>query len=232
MATQKFYRVVDPTAEPVGKVIKTTELLPSPKVQNTLLYKALWKEVVNFWRTNNCQLLTPCHVIVKYNVLVMLELNNLADHLVKNGKQTFNGNLLYSTETATIDTQSFLQLLSVVRTYPFNESIWLIWEYLWEDYRQNNLRTKPSRMDSIFLFDDYQNAQSFYQKMGNPILQIHEVNIIQAQVLESFDMAIVDDIPLSATYNDFLITASDYWQQKKTTHCVNEWLFQGTYELI
>lgn len=228
----KFYRVVDPIAEKVGQVIDTSTLLPSPKVQKTLLYKALWREVVKFWRTNNCMLITPCQVIISYNMLGIAQLEDFANDLLNKNISVFNGNVLYSQETATIDAQSFLNFLSVVRTYSLSEPIWLIWEHLWEDYRQNNEKTKPSRMGSVFLFDDYQNAQSFYQRMGNPELQIHEVNILQTRVLDSFDMSWIDDLPLDTTYNSYLTTASNYWQQKRTNHPVNEWLFQGTYELV
>lgn len=231
----KFYRVVNPSAEKVGQVIDTSTLLPSPKVQKTLLYNELWKEVVNFWSLNNCQLITPCHVIVKYNnIFGIADLENLANNLLQNNITTFKGNLLYSQETAAIDTQSFLTLLSVVKTYTLSEPIWIIWEYLWEDYRQKNMQGKPSRMESVFLFDDIHNAQDFYQmqRADNPNLQLHEVNIIQSRVLDFFDMSWIDDLPLETTYNNFMAIASNYWQQKRTAKPINELLFQGTYELI
>lgn len=104
-----------------------------------------------------------------------------------------------------------------------------LWEFIWETVRNNEFPEMPSRTESLFLFDNLENAKDFKNRYRDTNYQIANVNLIDG-TMESFDMNWFSNVPSNIPLTEVQEYARNYWSQKQTDKPVVEVLFQGKYK--
>ena len=104
-----------------------------------------------------------------------------------------------------------------------------LWEFIWEMVRNNEFPQMPSRMESLFLFDNLDNAKDFKTRFRDENYQIANVNLIEGTT-QSFDMNWFSDVPADITILEAQNYARNYWSQKRTPNPIIEVLFQGIFQ--
>ncbi len=104
-----------------------------------------------------------------------------------------------------------------------------VWEYIWEHIRKTKYSELPSRLQSVFLFNNKENAQNFCKDHRDCNYSINEIELLSGRT-ESFDMnwftMVRSDIPFGEAIQD----ADNYWAKKHTSDPVIETLHQGLYK--
>ncbi len=107
-----------------------------------------------------------------------------------------------------------------------------IWEFIWEMVRSKEFPDMPPRMESLFLFDNLDNAIKFknqYRTDSNKY-QTAEIALIEGR-FQTFDMNWFTSVPSDFTLLQVQEYARNYWEQKNTTNPITEVLFQGKYKV-
>ena len=105
-----------------------------------------------------------------------------------------------------------------------------IWEGAWEFVRHKVFPNKISRLESIFAFDNIENAKNF-------VAEYREVNAVIAQVetnnsvIERYDMQWITEVPENSTMKEAAEYAVVYWEGKQTSTPTFEILIKGQYKL-
>ena len=103
-----------------------------------------------------------------------------------------------------------------------------LWEFIWEMIRISEFPNMPSRMDSLFLFDNKENAMEFKAKFRNLDYQLVDVNLLGGST-KSFDMNWFSNVPCDIPLSEVNEYARNYWKQAHTKNPVIEVLYQGVY---
>ena len=133
-----------------------------------------------------------------------------------------------------IDKMELVKFLSYVlnsKVYLEFHLVGLVWEYIFEIARQYVDKNLPSRLDSVFFFDNINSAKYYSTKQRQGLGEVYMINVIQEDCAQAFDMNWLDSIPLCATFGDAIKTAIKYWQQETTDNPTMEILFQGQFEI-
>ena len=104
-----------------------------------------------------------------------------------------------------------------------------LWEFIWEMVRNNEFPEMPSRMESLFLFDNLENAKDFKNQYRDANYQIANVNLIEG-AMQSFDMNWFSNVPSNMPLTEVQDYARNYWGQKQTDKPITEVLFQGIFQ--
>ena len=104
-------------------------------------------------------------------------------------------------------------------------------KYLWEGYfeivRGKLFPELPSRMESIFLFDNVADCEFYISNHKGGFGNIYEIDIIHQDILFKADMNIFDEVDLSVTYNNLIKELYKYWNEESSETPRYEYLFQG-----
>lgn len=103
-----------------------------------------------------------------------------------------------------------------------------LWEFIWEMVRYYEYPDKPSRMDSVFLFDNIENANAFKNQHRESFCKIVEINLLEGDH-QSFDMNWFTDVPSDITLAQVKDYSRNYWEGKMTKNPIVEVLHKGTY---
>ncbi len=106
-----------------------------------------------------------------------------------------------------------------------------IWEGAWEFVRRKIFPNKSSRLESIFAFDNIENAKNFVEEYreGNAVIaQVKTDN----SVIERYDMQWITEVPVNSTMKEAAEYAVVYWEGKQTSIPLFEILIKGQYKLI
>ena len=107
-----------------------------------------------------------------------------------------------------------------------------IWENLGERIRKQYFATMPSRIDSYFLFRDLESARYYINSNNKTDFIIVEVEILQKNVLETFDMSIWDIENNNLPYSECEANIKKYWESNNASEMkYPEVLFQGILKL-
>lgn len=232
MATQKFYRVVNPLYEAPGKLCDTNDLKHIKERDLVIKNKPLFDELWDLWRQSNAQMLTILHSLVaaKFEYIDMYSM--LQEALDRGFMVCDADSLIMTTEQVKFSIPQLLKVYQTWGQYPdINfDNIYVFWQYVLDKARETCNPSAPNRLDSLFMFDSIKAAQQF---MGNKVgLRIFEVDIKNTRKLHICDESIYNAMPPKITYNDFMAEANKYWNNFQNQNPKTEYLFQGEYELL
>ena len=119
--------------------------------------------------------------------------------------------------------------------------MWAIWEYLWERNRMTDHPQCISREDCLFIFSSEDDAKKYlherqeedkiYNKDSHKWDRICQVEILNQQKAEVYDMRWLDSLSTYCTCNLYEKTVNNYWNGRMTKNPLKEILLQGTYIL-
>ena len=103
-----------------------------------------------------------------------------------------------------------------------------LWEFIWEMVRNQEYSQMPPRMESLFLFDNRDNACGFMNQYRGLNYRVVEVELLDGNS-QSFDMNWFSNVPSNISMAEAEEYARNYWEQKQTENPVMEIIFQGQY---
>lgn len=236
MATQKFYRVVNGQFEKVQNGLNTVlETAKIPDRKTAKSFFPLFQKVWNLWEGTNCQLPTA-------NALIMEIIRNKSfvnDSLNKarmKGETTISSTFLKDAkEDITLPIVLLEAIFITWHQCPLlcPNHIRHFWEFAWENTRKMFAPSMPSRLDSLYIFDNLIDAQVFISEWGVPSSKILEVVPTKITNLKAVDKNLFDEINHNVIrYKDFLNIAKLYWSMGKSSCPKWEYLFQGEYNTL
>jgi hypothetical protein len=104
----------------------------------------------------------------------------------------------------------------------------VLWEYIWEYIRENQCSNLPSRLKSVFLFNNKKDASDFFKNYRDNRYSICEIKLLLGKT-EDFDMNWFTNVPSNITFNEAIEYAENYWGKKQTSQPIIETLHQGLY---
>lgn len=225
----KYYRVLNPFEEPSGQILTTGK--QSQFRQEVFAYRRLSHDVYIFAKKTGLRIINA--VRIAENIPAFLdELNvffksnekryDLQQMLISDPIEYISGDDLYAFASNYIADVNETNLF-----YDWGKDHYL-WEFIWEMVRNYEYPNMPSRMDSLFLFDNLQDAKNFMDEFRDSNYVIAPVKIIEGLV-KSFDMNWFSNVPIDIPLSEVEKYARNYWEQKQTDNPVIEVLFQGKY---
>jgi hypothetical protein len=125
----------------------------------------------------------------------------------------------------------FLQSFNEVNQLNFFDNGTILWEYYFEKIRVEEFSHLPSRMQSVFFFENLIDCDSYKKNYLSGIGTTCTIQIEDTTALFIGDMSIIDQINNSVSRDDLFNVIRKYWSGGKTEHPINEVLFQGKYRL-
>ena len=224
-----MYRILNPQEEPKGQIL-TSEQKSSFR-QEVYAYRKLSHDIYIFSQKTGLQIKNA--VRVAENVPAFLDLLNeffmskdaqydLHQMLIDDPIRYISGDDLYAFVSNYIADINETGLY-----YDWNKEHYL-WEFIWEMIRSYEFPNMPSRMDSLFLFDNETNAIEFKKQYRDSYYQLVTINTLGGTV-KSFDMNWFSNVPSDIPLVEVKEYARNYWKQVKTEKPVMEILYQGVY---
>jgi hypothetical protein len=224
-----MYRILNPQDEPKGQIL-TSEHKSSFR-QEVFAYRKLSHDIYIFSQKTGLQIKNA--VRVAENVPAFLDLLN--EFFMSKGSQYDLHQMLIDDPIKHItgdDLYAFVSnyIADINETglyYDWNKEHYL-WEFIWEMIRSYEFPNMPSRMDSLFLFDNETNAIEFKKQYRDSYYQLVTINTLGGTV-KSFDMNWFSNVPSDIPLVEVKEYARNYWKQVKTEKPVMEILYQGVY---
>ena len=225
----QYYRVLNPFEEPSGQILTTGK--QSQFRQEVFAYRRLSHDIYIFAKKTGLRIINA--VRIAENIPAFLdELNvffqsnekryDLQQMLISDPLEYISGDDLYAFASNYIADVNETNLF-----YDWGKDNYL-WEFIWEMVRNYEYPNMPSRMDSLFLFDNLQDAKNFMDEFRDSNYVIATVKIIEGYV-KSFDMNWFSNVPSDIPLSEVEKYARNYWEQKQTDKPITEVLFQGKY---
>lgn len=104
-------------------------------------------------------------------------------------------------------------------------------EYLWESVRKSEYPDKPSRLSSVFCFDDRANAEMFYRSYRDEDYVISSISLLSGTT-ERFDMNWFTDFAGDLSFDEAICKVRSYWSKEYTSEPILEILHEGKYKLV
>jgi len=123
---------------------------------------------------------------------------------------------------------NYIRIINNTKLYFDIDNGNVLWEYIWEYIRKNQYSNLPSRLKSVFLFNNKKEASDFFKNYRDDRYSICEIKLLSGKT-EDFDMNWFTDVPCDITFNDAIKYAESYWGRKQTPQPIIETLHQGLY---
>ena len=226
---EQYYRILNPIEEHQGVILTSNR--QSKFRQDIFAYRRLSHDIYILAKKTGLQILNA--VRVAENVPAFLdELNvffksnekqyDLQQMLILDPVRYISGDELY------VFASNYIADVNETGLFYDWDNNHYLWEFIWEMVRNYEFPDKPSRMDSLFLFDKRQNAMDFLNQYRDLNCVLAEVNLLEG-ITESFDMNWFSEVPSNIPLSEVEQYARNYWGQKQTDNPVIEVLFQGKY---
>lgn len=224
-----MYRILNPAEEPKGLILTTG--YKSPFRQEVFAYRKLSHDIYIFARKTG--ILLKNAVRVAENIPTFLDVLNeffmskkpkydLLQMLVDDPLRYVSGDDLYDFASNYIADINETGLF-----YDWGKEHYL-WEFIWEMIRNYEFPNMPSRMDSLFLFDNKKNALDFKAQYRDENYHLVDVSLLDGTT-QSFDMNWFSEVPSDIPLAEVEEYARNYWSQVHTQKPIIEILFQGNY---
>lgn len=224
-----MYRILNPQEEPKGQIL--TSKLKSPFRQEVFAYRNLSHDIYIFALQTGLQIINA--VRVAENIPVYLdELNaffmsnkpeyDLREMNIDDPIRYVSGDELYSFS------MNYIEHMNETGLYYDWGKEHYIWEFIWEMVRNFEFPEMPSRMESVFLFENKKDALDFKSQHRDTECNLVEVITFDGET-KSFDMNWFSNVPSNIPLSEVMEYARSYWQQKETDNPVKEILYQGVY---
>ena len=105
-----------------------------------------------------------------------------------------------------------------------------IWEYLFEQVREQLSTSLPKRTESFFLFESVADCERYMSEIKR-IGMICEVELMETKQLFRADMTFINDIPNNINANNVYSIAEKYWKGESSENPLYEIIFQGKCKL-
>ena len=150
---------------------------------------------------------------------------NLQELVILDPIEKISGDDLYAF------THSYIQHVNKLNLFYDIDKCNFIWEFIWEMVRYTEFPDEPSRMESLFLFEDKETSQEFIDEFheGEPF-EIAEVGLDNPKVYK-YDMSWFTLADGEQTLEEVVKFARKYWSGVASNNPVWEYLYQGEYEL-
>ena len=224
-----MYRILNPQEEPQGQILTTGN--KSPFRQEVFAYRKLSHDIYIFAKKTGLLLYNairvaenaPAFLDVLNDFFISKESNfDLQMLAVNDPLRYISGNDLYAFISSYI-----AEINETGLFYDWGKDHYL-WEYIWETIRYYEFPDMPSRMDSLFLFDDKANALDFLAQHRDATYQLADITLVDG-ITQSFDMNWFSDVPSDIPLYEAEEYARNYWRQVHTDKPIIETLFIGKY---
>lgn len=224
-----MYRILNPQEEPKGQIL--TSKLKSPFRQEFFAYRNLSHDIYIFALKTGLQIINA--VRVAENIPVYLdELNaffmsnkpeyDLREMNIDDPIRYVSGDEFYAFS------MNYIEHMNETGLYYDWGKEHYIWEFIWEMVRNFEFPKMPSRMESVFLFENKKDALDFKSQYRDTECNLVEVITFDGET-KSFDMNWFSNVPSNISLSEVMEYARSYWQQKETDNPVKEILYQGVY---
>lgn len=241
MANMKLYRVVCPIAERVNEVVCTSPtVIVTPRIAETVRLSPVFEKIVDFWEKTGCQLTTAVQALTEIPKYLISLNSARVNHYMLFPARFINekDETIFKTEELTNYIESYMNQNIVLPC----ESVGTIWEFLWERIRRKSYPQCISRYTCLFTFETKANAERYlkeckdedaeYNKNTHILDKVCEVEVLESQRMEQYDMHWLNDISIFSTYDLYEQMVTDYWSGKLTKDPLMECLFHGVYRII
>ncbi len=224
-----YYRILNPIEEPDGQILTSNRR--SLFREEVFAYRKLSFDIYNFALKSGIRIYNA--VRVAENVPMFLdELNEFfkSSATEYDLKQMLVDDPIRKVSSSDLYNFSCNYITHIDETglyYDWGHEHYL-WEFIWEMVRYYEYPDKPSRMDSVFLFDNIENANAFKNQYRDSFCKIVEINLLEGEH-QSFDMNWFTDVPSDITLAQVKDYSRNYWESKMTKNPIVEVLHKGTY---
>lgn len=227
-----FYRAINPVEESYGTVYDSNRR--SPFRENVFAYRFSSHDIYVLAQKTGLQIKNAVRIAI--NVPAFLDvLNefffsgkeyfNLQELMINDPIKKISGDNLYAF------TNSYVQHVNDLNLCYDIDKCNFIWEFIWEVVRYSEFPNEPSRMESLFLFNDKDTAKEFIDDFHEgESFEIAEVNLTDTLV-HKYDMSWFTLADEEQTLNEVMEFARKYWSGIPSGSPVWEYLYQGNYEL-
>lgn len=225
-----MFRILNPTEEPQGQILSSD--YQSQFRKEVFQYRKLSADIYFFASATGLQLKNA--VRVAENVPAYIDLLN---NFFMSGEPHYDlMHMLIDDPVSVVSAQDLYTFACNYITHVNETGLFYdwgkehyIWELIWEAVRESEFPQMPSRVNSVFLFDNIKNAQNFYSQYRDQqqykLVEVH----LAADSFHSFDMNWFTDVPADITIAEIKEYARNYWSKKHTDNPVIEVLYQGQY---
>ncbi len=224
-----MYRILNPAEEPKGQIL-TSELQSSFR-KDVFAYRKLSHDIYIFSHKTGLQIENA--VRVAENVPAFLDMLNafflskeahydLQQMLINDPVRFISGDDLYAFVS------NYVAHINETGLFFDWGKEHVLWEFIWEMTRNYEFPNMPSRMNSLFLFDNKENAIDFQKQYRDENYQLVDVDLL-GDTMQSFDMNWFSNVPSNIPLSKVLEYARNYWSQNRTERPVIEVLYQGAY---
>ena len=224
-----YYRVLNPKEEPKGQVLLTTNI-ESPFRREVFAYRKHSYVIYCFALETGISILNAVRVAENLPAF-----KDKLDEFFSSKKQEYDLMQMLIDPIKTISEENlyrfyYAYINAINETglfYDYGKEHY-IWEFIWEMVRDIEYPNMPSRMDSVFFFENKENAINFKNQHRDNNYQVVEVHLLEGSQ-KSFDMNYFSNVPSKITLSEAQEYARNYWAQKQTETPIEEVLFQGKY---
>lgn len=224
-----YYRILNPTEEPKGQILTSNR--KSQFREDVFAYRKLSHDIYVLAMKTGLKIYNAVRVaenvpafIDELNEFIMSDKTeyDLSQMLIDDPVRYISRNNICDFAHAYIE-----EINETGLYYDWGHEHYL-WEFIWEMVRYSEFSNMPSRMDSVFLFDNQDNANEFKNKCRTPNYRIAKINLLEGSS-QSFDMNWFSEVPSDIPLSEVLVYVRNYWTQKMTQNPIVEILFQGKY---
>lgn len=225
-----LYRILNPAEEPKGQALSSER--QSPFRREVFAYRRLSHDIYILAKKTGLTLMNA--VRIAENVPAFLdELNGFFQSKapeydlqlmgINDPIRYISGDELYAFSFNYINDLNETGLF-----YDWGKEHYL-WEFIWEMVRNYEYPDKPSRMESVFLFEQIEDAKDFLNHYRDLNYQLANVVLFDG-VAQSFDMNWFSNVPSNIPLPEIEGYARNYWEQRMTENPIVEILYQGKYQ--
>lgn len=225
-----FYRVLNPTFEPASQVLSSN--FRSDYRQQVFAYRKLSYAIYMFASQTGLRIISA--VRVTENIPAFLDvLNSVFQSSAKDFdlKRIMVDDPIGCVKVDDLFTFVSYYLEEANKTglfYDYGNELYL-WELIWEIIRVNEFPNRFSRMESLFLFKEQEQARNFFNEYRDLNFKIAEIEILDGNI-EAYDMNWFTIVPSDIPVSEVQVYARRYWSQEMTDNPIKEFLFQGKYK--
>jgi|GEM_PF-2805183 len=230
-----YYRIVNDIIEPAGRVLDSRELSAgSVRKKRTLELYRQFSHICLFAGRENLKPETAMNIAVSPEVYIPV-LKNALDSGCEEIPFTDIGCFMMP---GSIRIRKLLDFIGQYQKLCDEEATWIhsegpdkscIREFIWEDIRRKTAPDLPSRLQSVFLFDDRTAAEQYRDTYYGDFGSIVSVEIKEQRLLGKYDNNWLMHIPDDASPVRAAKYALQYWNGDTTEDPVWEYLLDGTY---
>ena len=227
-----FYRAINPVEESYDVSYHSSRR--SPFRENVFTYRFLSHDIYVLAKKTGLQIKNAVKMAI--NVPAFLDILNdfffsgaedfdLKELGILDPIEKISGDDLYAF------THSYIQHVNELNLFYDVDKCNFIWEFIWDIVRHTAFPHEPSRMESLFLFDNIEVTQQFIDDFHEgEAFEVAEVELSNSKV-HKYDMSWFTLTDGDQTIDEVFEFARKYWRGEASSNPVWEYLYQDDYKL-